>query len=57
MVDKIRKKINAHIEYLLTKEVLTAEDYAILVMELDRRKTESEELSNDTIMRIFSYIN
>ena len=57
MVDRIRKRLNAHIEYLLSKEVLTADDYAILVMELDRRKSESEELSNDTIMRIFSYIN
>lgn len=57
MVDRIRKRLNAHIEYLLNKEVLTADDYAILVMELDRRKSESEDLSNDTIMRIFSYIN
>ncbi len=57
MVDRIKKRLNAHIEYLLSKEVLTADDYAILVMELDRRKSESEDLSNDTIMRIFSYIN
>ena len=54
MIERIRKRLNAHIEYLLSKEVLTADDYAILVMELDRRKTESENMSNDTIMRIFA---
>lgn len=57
MIDRIKKRLNAHIEHLLSKEVLTPDDYAILIMELERRKTESEEMSNDTIMRIFSYID
>lgn len=57
MIDRIKKRLNAHIDYLLKKDILTADDYAILIMELERRKTESEEMSNDTIMRIFSYID
>ena len=57
MIDRIKKRLNAHIEHLLSKEVLTPDDYAILIMEVERRKTESEDMSNDTIMRIFSYID
>lgn len=57
MIDRIIKKLNAHIEYLLAKDTLTVEEYTILLMELDRRKDESVKASDDTIMRIFSYIN
>ena len=57
MIEKIRRRLNAHIEYLLSKEVLTADDYAILVMEYNRRKEESEIASNDTIMKIFTTLN
>ena len=57
MIERIRKRLNTHIEHLLSKDILTPEDYAILSMELERWKHESEQMSNDTIMRIFANIN
>ena len=56
-MDAIKKKLNSYIEGLLVKDELTTDEYAILCMEYERRKQESLEKSNDTIMRIFANIN
>lgn len=55
-MDAIRKKMNEYIEDLLVKDHLTLEEYAVLNMEYERRKSESKKNSDDTIMRIFRTI-
>lgn len=56
-MDLIKKKMNEYIMSLIEKDKLTPEEYAILAMEYERRKTQSEVDINDTILRIFKAIN
>lgn len=56
-MNAIRKKIDEYIMSILEKDEITPEEYAILVIEDDRRKSKSEQESTDTILRIFRAIN
>lgn len=56
-MDLIKKKMDKYIMTLIEKAELTPEEYAILVFEYERRKEESQKVSDDTVLRIFKAIN
>jgi len=56
-MDLIKKKIDAYILSLIEKDELTPEEYAVLSIEHEKRKAQSERESEDTIMRIFKTLN
>ena len=56
-MDLIGKKLDEYVLSLIEKESLTPEEYSVLVFERERRKAESQTISDDTILRIFQAIN